>query len=308
MRISGKIVSEYYPRSFSELIRGKPPKIKSRKLVSINDNRLKNGTPVGKCEYFWITGGLREVHYYNEDGKQYGPYEMYYGERRNFQLWRRGNYKNGVQDGLLEEFYEKGQLRHRGNYKNGREDGLWESYYENGQLREKTVYKNGLIEGTSEDYFDNGQLHSKTRYKDGLEMDVESYYKNGQLELKYKKKIDRNEYSELVTEYHGSYKSFYKNGKPKQKLNYEVGYKKGLQETYYKNGKIHIRGMVNWGVELHGKFHPNMRGESKWEFFNRKGQKMWENTNERMLKGWDNGDYDKSENKNVEWFTPHPDF
>ena len=295
VRISGKVVSEYYPRSFSELIRGKPLKVESRKLVSINDNRLKDGTPIGKCEYFWITGGLKEVHYYNKDGKVDGPYESYY---ENGQLWEKGNLNNEKLDGLIERFHKNGQLKLKVTYKNGKLDGLHEEFYENGQLRGKTIYKNDLIEGTSEDYFDNGQLHSKIRYKGDTEVDVETYYKNGQLEKKYKNKND---------EHHGSYKSFYKNGNPKRKLNYYYGEEKGLQETYYKNGKIHIRGMVKRGGELHGKFYSNLIDEN-WESFNRKGKKIGESPNKQMLEGFFDSDYDKSENGNVEWLKTHSDF
>ena len=60
--------------------------------------------------------------------------------------------KEEIKDGLVEEFYDNGQLYKKENYKNGKLDGLWEVYYENGQLRDRGNYKNGLKDGLGE-YF-----------------------------------------------------------------------------------------------------------------------------------------------------------
>ena len=51
--------------------------------------------------------------------------------------------KETIKDGLVEEFYDNGQLEWRASYKDGKLDGLWEKFYENGQLEEKRNYKNG---------------------------------------------------------------------------------------------------------------------------------------------------------------------
>ena len=50
--------------------------------------------------------------------------------------------KETIKDGLVEEFYDNGQLEWRASYKDGKLDGLWEKFYENGQLEEKRNYKN----------------------------------------------------------------------------------------------------------------------------------------------------------------------
>ena len=42
--------------------------------------------------------------------------------------------KETIKDGLVEEFYDNGQLEWRASYKDGKLDGLWEKFYENGQL------------------------------------------------------------------------------------------------------------------------------------------------------------------------------
>ena len=50
-----------------------------------------------------------------------------------------------MKDGLVEEFYDNGQLKKKGNYKNGERDGLHETYYDNGQIGIKENYKNGKL-------------------------------------------------------------------------------------------------------------------------------------------------------------------
>ena len=44
-------------------------------------------------------------------------------------------------------FYESGELKRKGNYKDGQEDGIWEHYYKNGQLKFKLNYKDGIEVG-----------------------------------------------------------------------------------------------------------------------------------------------------------------
>ena len=51
--------------------------------------------------------------------------------------------------------------------KDGKLDGMVESYYENGQLRERGPFKDGVAEGLSEGYHENGELWVRGRYKDG---------------------------------------------------------------------------------------------------------------------------------------------
>jgi len=48
--------------------------------------------------------------------------------------------KETIKDGVVETFYENGQLRNRKNYKNGKR-GLVENFYKNGQLRNRKNYK-----------------------------------------------------------------------------------------------------------------------------------------------------------------------
>ena len=50
-----------------------------------------------------------------------------------------------MKDGLIEEFYENGQLRSTGNYKDGKKDGLWYYYDGEGNPTKKEEWKDGKL-------------------------------------------------------------------------------------------------------------------------------------------------------------------
>ena len=76
-------------------------------------------------------------------------------------------YKGAPYTGEMFFNYENGQLEQKGNYKDGLEDGLFEMYYDNGQLKIKGNFKDGEKDGLFEEYYDNGQLERRANYKDG---------------------------------------------------------------------------------------------------------------------------------------------
>ena len=49
-----------------------------------------------------------------------------------------------------------------------KKNGVVETYYDNGQLASKTNYKNGERNGLRETWYENGQLESRVTYKDGV--------------------------------------------------------------------------------------------------------------------------------------------
>ena len=52
-----------------------------------------------------------------------GPFERYH---ENGQLWWKGTYKDGVEEGPWEEYYyENGQLGWKGSHSNGEQCGEW---------------------------------------------------------------------------------------------------------------------------------------------------------------------------------------
>ena len=53
--------------------------------------------------------------------------------------------KKTIKDGLVETFYENGQLRDRVNFKDGKEDGPWECFDEDGNLIKTEEYEDGEL-------------------------------------------------------------------------------------------------------------------------------------------------------------------
>ena len=95
--------------------------------------------------------------------KKDGKREGYWEEISKDGSLSKGNYRNGVPDGLAEFFYPNGQLKCKFYAKKGAINGLFLAYYENGNLFRKSTLKNGKFNGLNEKYFENGQLEmSKT--------------------------------------------------------------------------------------------------------------------------------------------------
>lgn len=101
----------------------------------------------------------------NTDEPITGVVQTYY---EHGQLATIENYKDGRRDGVSEVFhYENGNWKRRGNYKAGMRDGLQEKFYQNGQLQIKEIFIDGQKNGLREEFHSNGQLRSREKYKDG---------------------------------------------------------------------------------------------------------------------------------------------
>ena len=111
------------------------------------------------------------------------------------------NYKDGRRDGISEIFhYENGNWQRRENYKEGMRDGLQEKFYENGQLQIKENFIDGQKDGLREEFHSNGQLRSRESYKDGERTGfLEQYNGLGQLLSKQCFQKDRKAESSLCT-------------------------------------------------------------------------------------------------------------
>jgi antitoxin component YwqK of YwqJK toxin-antitoxin module len=108
--------------------------------------------------------------------------------------------KNGVKDGLYEDYYEDGTLSAKCTYKNGILDGLAQLYYPNGNLEFQCNFRNGYHYGLYESYSNkvgedgsreykyfiyDGILDGKyEEYKDNIK--IKCTYVNGLLDGKYK--------------------------------------------------------------------------------------------------------------------------
>ena len=69
--------------------------------------------------------------------------------------------------GIVEWFYDNGQLEIRGYFKDGKKEGLWERFWGNGQLEIRAYSIDGKEEGLWEYFDEDGELTKSETYKDG---------------------------------------------------------------------------------------------------------------------------------------------
>jgi antitoxin component YwqK of YwqJK toxin-antitoxin module len=80
-------------------------------------------------------------------------------------LLQRTTFTKGIKNGLYESFHPNGAWHEKNvNYKDGKLDGLVEVYYDNGQLEQKGNFKDGEQHGLVEIYHENGQLKEEKNY------------------------------------------------------------------------------------------------------------------------------------------------
>ena len=79
----------------------------------------------------------------------------------------KGEFVNGMKEGLHREWNTYGQLESEGNYLNGEIEDLWRSWHENGQLESEGKYLSGEREGLWRTWYENGQLNQEGNYVNG---------------------------------------------------------------------------------------------------------------------------------------------
>lgn len=80
----------------------------------------------------------------------------------------KGQYKNGLKNGLWEYWYQNGQQKLVGTYLNNIKIGKWKFWYKNGNLRIDSNYDNGKLVDTNTWYYENGSKKKVAIYKNGV--------------------------------------------------------------------------------------------------------------------------------------------
>ena len=285
----------YYDKSNNILFTGELITKYAPGKVSTIEN-YKKGMLHGPYEVYDLNGKLLEIGTYIK-GKLDGPYKTYWDNDnpmhprdsisnreptipvKKDSYWHEAlsknkgrqitieNYKNGILNGIFEEYYPNGQLMTKVLYKDGKEDGLFESYWNNGQVKVKEIYINGRIkDGIYEWFWKNSQLHIKRSYKNGELEEYESYYKHGQLKNrgKYSNKFKNGVFESYWfngqlrgketfnygIRVDGTFISYWYNGKVLERGSYRNGTLEGSYEVFYKNGKLEFRRFFDNGVEI----------------------------------------------------------
>ena len=97
-------------------------------------------------------------------------------EKRNGVLYVDNILANGKQ-----EYKEKNGVIIKGNYREGLPDGVQEKYYPSGKIYGKINIINNKTEGTETNYYENGKILSQLDYTQGKLISGKIYYENGDL-------------------------------------------------------------------------------------------------------------------------------
>ena len=103
-------------------------------------------------------------------------------------------------NGVVETYYDNGQLMSRANYEDDKLNGLYETWYDNGQLWSRTTYKEGKLDGLSESWYENGQPWIRATYKDGVVEFVHNKHKQNMVEQESIRNVSEEELLRLDRE------------------------------------------------------------------------------------------------------------
>ena len=79
-------------------------------------------------------------------------------DRRNEQGLLMVNFEGKPYSGICQDTQPNGKVLIRGNYKDGLKDGIWSTYYNDGKIRLRENYLQGKRNGYNEEYLKNGDL------------------------------------------------------------------------------------------------------------------------------------------------------
>lgn len=144
----------------------------------------KDGAKIGKWKFFHVNKKLEQVGVYRKGGKPHGDWVWYYD---NGAVKREETYFNGLEDGVIIEYSEEGEIITQGQYLEGFKDGEW--VINSGDYIEKGSYIDGMMYGNWEGiYRSTGKTAFKGEYIDDEPNGKHVYYHvNGRklLEGKY---------------------------------------------------------------------------------------------------------------------------
>ncbi len=139
-------------------------------------------------------------------------------------------YKNGMKNGYLTEYFKDGQLKARQFYVNDTLDDTTRVYHTNGKLKALRLYKNKKRHGCWQDYNSKGFLYSETCFRDDVLDSLSTRYN-----VRTHKIQERVRFRNGTK--HGVEEHFYPSGKKKSRQEYYMGDVCIGTEEWYENGK-----------------------------------------------------------------------
>lgn len=105
-----------------------------------------------------------------------GIKKFYEGDK----LKKETTFKNGIKEGLCNNYYDNGKLKRTIWYENNVKEDTAKWYYTEGTVYRATPYKNDKIHGKQIKYHKNGRVMAEIPYKHGLRTPgLKEYYDNG---------------------------------------------------------------------------------------------------------------------------------
>jgi antitoxin component YwqK of YwqJK toxin-antitoxin module len=154
-----------------------------------SEARYENGLRVGQVTHFHEDGRVQSVDHYELMGGDRSVRTTYFDSTQVVKI--RVHLKNGVAEGLTQQYYPNGKLKSETTYHDGYRQGPAKLYYEDGKIRSLSFFKGDRQDSVSRTYYPTGQLN------------VESTYYAGRL--------------------HGPYKRYTAAGKLEKQLTYQNG-------------------------------------------------------------------------------------
>ena len=202
--------------------------------------------------------GLSTV-YYNDEIKEIGHWKddkqngVFYFYDKEGILVDKANFKDGMRNGLTEQFYEKtGKKRVKGEYRDNLKIGEWVQYYKNGNLQAKVNYIDDELNGEYKEYYENRKLKIEGKYKNNLPEGEWRYYsdeKNLLSIIRYKNGM-----------LNGIKKDYYLNGVLSREMEFKDNLPYGKYKSYWENGSLQEIGVIVNDEYKEVKFY-NPKGE-----------------------------------------------
>lgn len=138
-----------------------------------------------------------EGFYVNEKKDSVWKYYSYY----NKNLSAVDRFDNGKKNGVCEKYYSDGSLLEELMWKEGVKDGIWNQYFQNGRPKLTGAYKNDKRQGKFTFYYPDGSIETKGAFnKDMMDGSWITYNPNGKVEMTIIYKMGKPQNPEVLEE------------------------------------------------------------------------------------------------------------
>lgn len=138
------------------------------------------------------------------------------------------HFKDGLKDGVSNEWHENGQMKMELIFKTGQASGTSYSWYKNSQVRSEGIWENGKLNGIYKLWHENGNLRAEKSYtNDQLQGNQKTWYENGQ-------QASEGTFTENTLD--GIFLEWHQNGTKMTEGNYLKGHKVGSWSYWNKDG------------------------------------------------------------------------